>query len=224
MRWWWLVVPNPDLKQEQAINFDLGYRWVENKKIKLELNGFYTLFRNAIVLDKFTLNGQDSIQYGGSMTPVVANQNKAKAFIYGLSTNIEYTPITNLSFSGAITYTYGRYHHEAILVPLDHIPPVYGMAGVAYRRKSYSFRSTLHFNGAKRLKDYSPYGEDNLQYATTEGVPGWYSWNIYASKSFAEHVDVVAGVENITDNNYRVFASGISAPGRNFVMKLNLKF
>jgi hemoglobin/transferrin/lactoferrin receptor protein len=27
-----------------------------------------------------------------------------------------------------------------------------------------------------------------------------------------------AGIENITDKNYRYFASGFSAPGRNFIV------
>src|SRR5690606_5306442 len=99
------------------------------------------------------------VLYDGSMTPVVANQNKARAFIYGFNTNIEYSPVTNLTFSGAITYTYGRYHHEAELVALDHIPPIYGMAGVAYKWKQYTFKSNVHFNGAKKLKDYNPFGE-----------------------------------------------------------------
>lgn len=218
-----LVVPNPDLKPEQAINFDLGYRWIANKKFRLELNGFYTLFRNAIVLDKFTLNGQDSVMYSGEMTPVVANQNKAKAFIYGLNADVSYQLIPNLTLSGSLTYTYGRYKQADTLVPLDHIPPFYGMFAASYDWKTFTFRTNVHFNGAKQLKDYNRFGEDNLTYATKDGMPGWYTWNLYVSKTFREQLDLIVGVENILDQNYRVFASGISAPGRNFIVKLNVR-
>lgn len=217
-----LVVPNPDLKPEQAINFDLGYRLVNGQKFNIEVNGFYTFFRNAIALDKFTLNGQDSVLYNGDRTPVVANQNKSRAFIYGFSVTMSYIVLPNLTVAGAATYTYGRYR-EATLVPLDHVPPFYGKVSAAYDWKQFTFLTNVHFNGAKKLKDYNPYGEDNLTYATSEGMPGWYTWNLYVSKNFREKYEFVVGVENILDQNYRFFASGISAPGRNFIAKVNVR-
>lgn len=217
-----LVVPNPSLKPEQVISFDLGYRLTVGQKSHIEFNGFYTFFRNAIALDKFTLNGQDSVVYNGDLTPVVANQNKAKAFIYGASAALSYTLLPDLTLSGAATYTYGRYREDG-LVPLDHVPPFYGKVAAGYDWKKFVFMTNVHFNGAKQLKDYNPYGEDNLAYATPNGMPGWYTWNFYVSKDFKEKYEFVVGIENILDQNYRVFASGISAPGRNFIAKVNVR-
>lgn len=219
-----LVVPNPGLKPEQTVSFDFGYKLQPGKKIKWEWNGFYTFFNNAIVLDHFRLNGQDSVLYNGTMTPVVANQNKARAYIYGAGSRLEYMPLKKLRLSGAVTYTYGRYFHTAAPVPLDHIPPLYGSLGAAYQLKAFHFKTNIVFNGAKRLRDYNPYGEDNLRYATTQGMPGWYTWNVYASGRIKDTMEILLGVENILDANYRVFASGISAPGRNFVVKLHIKY
>ena len=77
------------------------------------------------------------------------------------------------------------------------------------------------YNGWKRLKDYSPSGEDNLNYAIpTEGMPAWYTLNLRASYQLGRYFQVQMGIENITDTHYRVFASGISAPGRNFSIAL----
>lgn len=215
-----LVVPNPDLRPEQAINFDLGYRWAADNRFRFELNGFYTLFRDAIVLDKFRSNGQDSVMYGGQMTPVVANQNKARAFIYGLNADMRYKVLPRLTVSGSATYTYGRYH-EGSWVPLDHIPPFYGSIACSYDGSAFALKSNVHFSGAKKLNAYNPYGEDNIAYATPQGMPAWYAWNFYVSKTFKERLECIVGIENILDQNYRVFASGISAPGRNFIVKLN---
>ena len=80
------------------------------------------------------------------------------------------------------------------------------------------------FNGWKRLDDYNPYGEDNLQYATADGMPSWYTVNIRAGVSVIKPVLIQLALENIFDKNYRHFASGISAPGRNFVLSIKASF
>ena len=71
------------------------------------------------------------------------------------------------------------------------------------------------FNGWKKIKDYNPDGEDNGQYATPDGMPSWFTLNWRSSYSFKRNLTLQAGVENIFDKNYRYFASGFSAPGRN---------
>ena len=53
-------------------------------------------------------------------------------------------------------------------------------------------------------------------------TPSWYTLNIKATYFFNEHTSLNAGVENITDQLYRTFGSGISAPGRNFSLSLKV--
>ena len=65
-------------------------------------------------------------------------------------------------------------------------------------------------------------GEDNEQYATAEGMPAWICANLRLSYSPSKSINVTAGVDNIMDTQYRTFASGINAPGRNFFLTLRL--
>jgi hemoglobin/transferrin/lactoferrin receptor protein len=65
------------------------------------------------------------------------------------------------------------------------------------------------------------YGEDNFKYATQYGTPAWCTLNATVTIRPLKALDITIGVENITDVNYRVFASGISAPGRNLILKLS---
>jgi hemoglobin/transferrin/lactoferrin receptor protein len=220
-----LVVPNPDLKPEQTYNFDLGLSRDFNDWMNISVSGFYTLFRNAIVLDRFTLNGSDSILYDGQITPVVANQNKARAFIYGFQGSVTLKPISALTLYSHITYTCGRYrgvNNEE--VPMDHIPPVFGKTGIAYKFRFLESEIYALYNGWKHLSEYNPFGEDNLQYATTEGMPSWYTLNISATGTINKHLKVQLALENLFDQNYRVFASGISGAGRNLILKLKASF
>lgn len=220
-----LVVPNPDLHPEQTYNFDLSLSRNFLGWIYMEASGFYSLFRNVMVLDKYKFNGADSILYDGQLTAVVANQNKAKAFIYGFQGSVILRPVKALSLYSHITYTYGRYQGlDGQEVPMDHIPPVFGKTGISYRYRLLEADVYVLYNGWKHLGDYNPYGEDNLQYATELGMPSWYTFNVSTTWSITKNIRAQVAVENLFDRNYRVFASGINGAGRNLMIKLKATF
>ena len=93
-----------------------------------------------------------------------------------------------------------------------------------YEKNSLFAEAYALYNGAKKLKDYSDSGEDNLNYATAEGMPAWYTLNARLGYTFKNYLTIQGGVENIMDINYRVFASGINAPGRNFYISAKLNY
>jgi len=218
-----LIVPNVNLKPEYTRNADFGVQYNDGT-IDIGAYGFYTYFTNAIVADRFTYNGQDSVLYDGKLTPVYANQNKAKAFVYGGGLNMTYRPMLHFSLFGSVNYTYGRFDQDTILVPLDHIPPVTGRFGIRYETNKWYTELSSLYNSRKRLIDYNPAGEDNIQYSTPNGTPAWYTVNFRAGVTVAKYLTVQAGVENILDRNYRYFASGMSAPGRNLVLALRFNY
>ena len=80
------------------------------------------------------------------------------------------------------------------------------------------------YNGMKKLKDYNRNGEDNLGQATPSGMPSWFTLNLRSGYNLNRSFKVQLGLENILDRNYRVFASGISAPGRNLIISLRGNF
>lgn len=218
-----LVVPNPDVQPEQTFNIDLGiYKKIGNW-LTLDLTGFYTLMRNAIVLDKFTLNGKSVVEYDGVSTQVMANQNKAKANIYGFNALVSLQPINNIRLNSSLNYTKGTYEGiGSVKTPLDHIAPLYGKTEIIYTHNKWTVQLYSLYNAAKKLKDYSPSGEDNLSYATPDGMPAWMTMNVAVGYNVSKQLNIRTALENIMDKNYRTFASGISAPGRNFVVKANL--
>ncbi|WP_367328132.1 hypothetical protein, partial [Lentimicrobium sp.] len=55
-------------------------------------------------------------------------------------------------------------------------------------------------------------------------VPAWATLNFKAAWYINRNFTLNAGVENITDQLYRPFASGISAPGRNFIIAVRVSF
>ena len=220
-----VVFPNPDIKPERTYSWDITVSQTIAKKIKFEVSGFYTWFRNALVKAPFQINGQDSVEYNGVYSQVLANQNKNKAFVAGFNVNANYDIISYLSLYSTVTYTYGRYQKfTGVEVPLDHIPPVYGKTSLTFTKNQIGTELYAMYNGWKHIKDYNPDGEDNQQYATSEGMPAWFTINWRGSYKFTKKIMLQLGVENILDRNYRTFGSGFSAAGRNFIAALRAEF
>jgi hemoglobin/transferrin/lactoferrin receptor protein len=215
-----VIVPNSDLKPEYTYNIEMGVSKVFNKMVKVQVTGYYTSLRDAIVTDKFLFNGQDSIIYEGELSAVTANQNKLKAYIYGVNFNFGADITNNFTLAGTVNYTYGRIKTDSTDYPIDHIPPLFGKGSLVYKRDKFKTEFYVLFNGKKSKDDYNLYGEDNFSSATPDGMPAWYTLNLSAAYTINRYLQLEAGVENMLDKNYRVFASGISAPGRNYFVTL----
>ncbi len=219
-----VVVPNPDLKPEYIYNGEFTVSKIISGKIKVEGTGYYSVLTDALSLKSSTFNGSDSIVYSGVKSAVMTTMNANEAYIYGYSMGVM-ADITNaFSISSTINYTYGRIKTDSTDYPLDHIPPVFGRTGFNLKIKKFRGEFFLLYNGWKYMKDYNLGGEDNQQYATINGTPAWYTLNLRTAYYLNKHIQVQAALDNMLDTNYRVFASGISAPGRNFVITLRGSF
>lgn len=219
-----LIVPNPDVKPEKTLNFDLGITKVFSDRVRWENAFFYTTFFDAIVTDVFTFNGQSTVDYQGQATPVMASQNKRRAYVKGFSSLIHASLGTAFTADASYNYTKGRITSEGDEKPLDHIPPLFGRVNVQYVNKKWSGSIFVNFNGWKRIDDYFLNSEDNEAYATSKGMPSWYTINFRAGYSFNNNLTLQAGVDNLLDLQYRTFASGINAPGRNFFVVVRAGF
>lgn len=237
-----VVVPNANIKPEYTYNIDLSILQKITDKLTIDITGFYTLFRNAIIKAPFALNGQDSIFYNGVKSQVLASQNVTKANLAGFSIGLQARLIEGFTFYSTLNYTYGRFKTDntkkssvyekqingtytlvdknVTSKPLDHIPPVIGKTSLTYEHKKFSTELNVLYNGWKRLENFNADGEDNAQYATADGMPAWATLNWKGNINFTNHVQLQLGIENIFDKNYRYFASGFSAGGRNYLLAL----
>jgi len=219
-----LIVPNDDLKPEKTINAELGISKIINKKTSWENTIYYTQFYDAIVTDKFKYNGHDSVIYNGTLSEVLANQNKSKAYIFGFSTNLKTQCSENLFLTLNLNYTYGRIKTDSSDAPLDHITPVMMKLQLTYAHQNFSTDFFINYNGWKKIKDYNLNGEDNEQYATSDGMPAWFTANWRASYKVHKLITLQAGIDNIFDTQYRTFASGINGPGRNIFATIRFHY
>ena len=220
-----IIIPNDKLIPEQSITSEIGTNLTLIKRFKINANVYYTQLYNAFVIAPVKINDADSIIYDGEMSKVNMLTNKQKGFITGWHIDANITLNENWNLNGAYTYTNGRIMQNEDYTPLDHIPPSYGRIGSQLQLKGFRLDLYTQFSGAKKLADYNLNGEDNLQYATTNGTPSWYTLNLklqYSTFKRGIAINLQTGVENILDAHYRLFASGISAMGRNIYVAVRL--
>ena len=185
---------------------------------------FYTMFKNAAIVDKFIFNGQSKIMYQGVLSDVYAPQNKATANVYGFNVNGRLEVLHNTNLTATYTYTKGTYDNGSSTMPLDHIPPTYGRIGLKHGNAKLNAELFTVFNGWKHMSDYNLNGEDNELYATKDGMPSWMTLNLSTAYVPTKNISLGFQIENITDKNYRYFASGISAIGRNYIVSCKISF
>jgi hemoglobin/transferrin/lactoferrin receptor protein len=219
-----LIIPNPNLKPEYTRNLEIGIVQTLTGKAKIEAGAYYTLIDNAIVTDADQYDGQDSVMYSGVMSKVYSSQNKGQAYIAGAYGTFGIDIWGGFSLTGTVNYTYGRIKAPTGETPLDHIPPVFGKAAIQYRNHKLQGEFSFLFNGKKDISDYLLNAEDNEIYATAEGMPAWNTLNLRLAYQLHKFLNIQVACENILDSNYRVFASGVSAPGRNFRVTLRTSF
>ncbi len=225
-----VVVPHVDLKPEYAYSVELGFNHVFYDKVRLDGTVYYTYLKDALARVDSEFNGQDSILYQGVMSKVQAIQNLSNAYVYGIQTGIEIRIVKGLSLLGSFNYQQGFDYivDSAAYFPKSHSTPIFGKGTIRYKQRHVHAEFYVDFNGRMDPDELALNERDKVIYAQTpEGenyVPAWYTLNFKISYFFNKHISLNGGIENITDQLYRTAGSGISAPGRNFMISLKGSF
>ena len=225
-----VVVPNPDLKSEYAYNVDLNVAKLFGKNVKVDVSTYYTLLENAMVRRDFTLNGATEIIYDGELSNVQAIQNAANAKVYGIQAGIEVKSATGFYFHGDLNFQKGEEELDnGDKSPSRHAAPFFGVGRLGYANSKLDLQLNAQFSDEVTYDNLAEEekGKPEIYAIDSNGnpySPSWYTLNLKSMYKLSESFTVTAGLENITDQRYRPYSSGIVAPGKNFVLALRAKF
>ena len=226
-----VTIPNKDIRPEKTVSVDLNITKHIDNVLTWENVVYGTYYFDAITTARGTFMGESQMEYQGEMCDVYTYTNAKTAVLWGFSSSLTATPTRQTELYASFNYTYGRILSGEKKQPLDHIPPIYGRVGAALLTADGKGRFDMYalYNGKKSVDDYNMDGEDNIDYATVkgadgEGMPAWFTLNVKGSYNLNKSLTLQAGVENILDTQYRVFSSGINAPGRNVYAALRMTF
>lgn len=215
-----VIVPNENLKPEYALNADVGIIKLFGERAKFEITGFYTYLFDAMVRRDFTFNDQSFIMYDGSLSQVQAIVNAEQAIVYGFSAALNWTFLNHFYLKSSITATHGE---ETGGVPLRHAAPLFGASHLVFQIDKLKCDFFVRYNGTKTNANMAP-SELNKKFLYIPDQngnlysPGWYTLNFNLAYQIKPFLQINAGIENILDKRYRPYSSGITAPGRNFML------
>lgn len=221
-----VVVPNPDLKPEYARNIEFGIIRSFNEKASFEVTAFYTKLKDAMVRRDFSLNGQDSILYDSTPSKVEAIVNADAADIYGVSFAFEYVFTGHLRTRNDLTITEGE---DTDGYPVRHAPPLFGSSHLIFENQKLFIDLFADYNGKLDNEELAPSEQEKpYMYATDENgnpfSPAWWTLNLKFNYKLNPLIALGGGVENILDNRYRTYSSGIVSPGLNFIFSVSARF
>ena len=225
------------LLPEYAYNFELGLtKYLKKEKNYISVQGFTTLISRHIGRNNYpifsdqTTSSNSTILYNGEELITLANNNLGNRYMLGTSLdgNIFFTD--KISLKGDINIINALKNEQ--YGPLPSISPVFLNLFINYEKEKWFASLRYQYSGSKNPEEYSLGGEDGLDETPIisesqgiyAGTPAWSELSFLTQFSLNENGKITIGLENIFDVHYRSFASGVSAPGRNLRLGLNLKF
>ena len=221
-----VVVPNQYLDPEYAYGGELGLQLNFGEVLMIDLATYYTFLDNALVRRNFTLNGKSQIEYGGELSNVQAIQNGSKANIYGLETGIECRFSKTLKITSQYNIMCGTEEDNGLEVPVRHIAPHFGNTHFVWQKKKLKLDAFAEYNSELSFNQLAPSEimKDYLYALDSRGnpySPSWYTLNLRTQYQLTDAALITATLENITDQRYQSYSSGIAAPGRNLILSFH---
>lgn len=225
-----VVVPNPDLEPEYAYNGELGLRKNFNDVLVLKGAAYYTYLVDALVRRNFTFNGETEIEYNGEPSNVQAIQNAAKAYVYGFEFGVEAFFNENLSLNSNLTLTEGiEEDDDGTDSPSRHAAPTFGDVHLIWQNQKLKADIFLNYNGEVSNDDLA-LSEQSKTYMYASDAngnpysPSWYTLNFRSQYQITNALKATMSLENMTNQRYRMYSSGIAAPGTNLVLGIGYVF
>ena len=219
-----VVVPNIDLTAEIAYNGEINLSKLIGNSLKIDLTGYYTYLQNAMVRRATKVDGKDSILYNGKMSKAYSIQNAAFAEIYGFHAGFEIDLPLGFYLSSRYNVQIGKEElNNGATTNSRHAAPAFGLSTLGYKKEKIHLQFYAVYSASV---SYENLNEEERQkpaiYARDENgkpySPSWYTLNIKGMFTVFKSSTLNIGLENLTNQRYRTYSSGIVAPGFNAII------
>tara|TARA_R110001583_G_scaffold192408_1_gene358851 strand:- start:98 stop:2506 length:2409 start_codon:yes stop_codon:yes gene_type:complete len=220
-----VVVPNETLRPEYAYGGEVGLKLNFNEKVILDMSTYYTYLDNALVRRDYNLNGETEILYDGELSNVQAIQNASKAWIYGFEVGLKWAISNQLKLTSQYSIIGGTEEDEGVEVPIRHVAPYFGNSHLIWTDKNLKFDLFAVYNNELSFNQLAPseIEKDYIYALDANGnpyAPSWYTVNFRTQYQINKTTTLTASLENISNQRYKTYSSGIAAAGRNFILAL----
>jgi hemoglobin/transferrin/lactoferrin receptor protein len=166
--------------------------------------------------------------YDGVKSQVEAIQNVATAKVWGVQAGYEIALLKNLIWQTKLNWVEGKETDDVqnVQVPLRHAAPFFASTMLEYEYKEFTFQANAMYNAEISNNNLAPSEKaKTFIYAKDANgnpySPSWFTIHAKASYKINSIKTLLSlGCENITNQMYRPYSSGIVAAGFNFIVSL----
>ncbi len=212
-------IPSKILSPEKSRSFEAGIK-VNKKIFSGSLTAYQTTLLDLIERMPVMYLGMDTIEN----RKVYQKQNVSKSKLHGLEADGEIKLSSQFSVLGNVTYTYGE--NISKNEPMRRIPPVFGKIVLLYQPSTgFWFRIDYHSAGKQNRLAEGDLSDARISVRLRNGVmPSWDIVNIYSGYAYNKFLSLSCSIQNIFNEPYRMYASGVDGYGRSLFVSLTGKF
>lgn len=216
-----LETPSPDLEPEKYVTYETGFK-VKEKDFQAQVAGFYTHIQDMIVRTPTgaIINGNRE----------VTKRNAGDGGLCGAELSARYRFHPRWTAFGDVAYTYGEVETFPTSAPisrsepLSRLMPLTAHVGLRWDSEDAKWYVEGVCTMAAKQDKLSTADKLDTQRFPPGGTPGYATFDLRAGYRVSENMDVWAGVENITNQEYRIHGSGVNEAGTNLKVGLRWRF
>jgi hemoglobin/transferrin/lactoferrin receptor protein len=211
-----LETPAPDLDPEKFISYEIGLK-INLPYFTSQLSYFYTDIEDMIVRAPTgrIIDGDNE----------VTKKNAGNGYIHGVDVDCTWRINRYWKAFGAFTWMNGEVNaypsSDPIKVsePVSRLMPPTFYGGLRWGRENhYWLEGNITIAG--KQDDLSSGDIADTQRIPPGGTPGYTVYGVRGGWHLNKYLTASAGIENITDENYRIHGSGLNEPGINFIFSV----
>jgi hemoglobin/transferrin/lactoferrin receptor protein len=212
-----VALGSANLEPEHYLTYEIGTRYL-SETWSMNAAVFYTDVEDLIV-------GVPTVAGGGTTVAT----NDGEGYVYGVEMEGSWTFHPQWTLSGFAAWQDGRTKTSAFLGgpgvdrPNTRSLPLSGSVALRWTAPSTKYWIEGRVLAASQEDRISAADQasDN-QRIPTHGTPGYIVTSIYGGWHATEWLDVNAGIENVTDEDYRSHGSGQNEPGINAIVGVKM--
>jgi len=215
---------NPYIKPEFLNNFETGLDLGIAGNLNWSSSVYYSKGKG---FQYYVANGM-TIDMGFGERPILIRANISSVEIYGLETDIRYTPVRNLSVFVNYAYTSSKIDQYRKIAQKDTInlsgkymtdvPEQLLATGASYSGRHFQASAWIKYTGSAYINDQNIYDE----LVKSDQYPAFTTVDLKISKTFREKYQLSLNIQNLLDTKYYDSKYAV-CPGRFITAEISFK-
>ena len=215
-----------NVNPEYYISFEVGLK-ADHADYGAQTSYFYTIIQDQII------RGPTGLTTGGVPDePIVRGVNSGDGYVQGVELEAWRRLGEHFTVFGNVTWMEGRVDtflnvtNPASLREraLSRVQPLTGLIGVRFDEATRKWWAETTVQSAVKADHLSPADVADTQRIPPGGSPDWTIWSIRGGVRVTKDITATIGLENLTNEDYRIHGSGVNSVGRQVVLGVEVRF